>query len=99
MNKDIISRSYTLTQIELAIREATGIDRVHLEQIRDFIKVLPCDEELDEQVYCGECEYLRVRGTKMTCRYKDKCFFIPEGSTPRRQRPCWTPKEMVNAIC
>lgn len=94
MNNDLISRSYILTQIDLAIREAEGIDKEHLERVRDFINVLPCDEELNRHVYCTACEYLKITEEECKCLYADKCNLNdPEDSMQRRDRPCWTPKE------
>lgn len=97
---DKISRSYALTQIECAIQEASGIHKEFLERIKDFIKVLPCDQELDMLVYCTECELLKISGEEMSCPYKEKCHFLdPEDSRPRWERPCWTPKEKVDVVC
>ena len=92
--EDAISRKYAINQIEMAMGEVTDCEtREQLSRFKDFLHALPSQQELEEHVYCTECEHLTLSEEMLDCPYSSIChFWNPEDSAPRHDRCCYAPK-------
>lgn len=92
INKDIISRQYAINQIEMSILESNNSEeKEYFECFKNFLQALPTTEELNEQVSCTECEYLKRDGESVSCCYESKCYLRNiETSAPMYVRQCFS---------
>lgn len=79
----------------MAIKETS--DQEEKEQFKrfiDFLTVLPSVRELDEYVYCIDCEWFSSDGENISCEHSDLCnFYNPEDSERWCHRPCYCKKK------
>lgn len=87
--QDLIDREYAIKKAELEIEESSSEnDKKIFESIIDFLSALPTPEDLEEEVYCNECEHYKLNDDdEPRCKYKNRCMFdSPEEAELRKLR-------------
>lgn len=94
-----IDREYALNQAKLGYQEAeTSEEKRRWESLIDFLTVLPSPDDLEEQVYCTNCEHFSADEANVYCKYKSICQLRDaEDSAPRRLRWCYS--ESSQMVC
>ena len=93
-NNDMISRSYAINRVKMAIKKSkSAFSKSAFNKFIEFLTLLPPVSELEEHVYCTNCQYFNIDGEDIDCNYKDICcLYNPEDSMAKSVRCCYSEK-------